>query len=204
MQSQWIQKRPSRRNPRCRQQHRPDRIPVERSPVLDRGHRFEDSSLSNSLHFTVLEEAAQMTTFTHILAYGVRRLITKLVDVSDGPRSDIKPLLLTTREKGRRDRAMNLCIDEDNIMINAVVDVTVSERVSVSDAGIFCLGERSHGGLELGDVRVPRSVKTLRCANHWFKLVFKLVCVGGQCPMYNGQWPMSCGEQHHNDICVLK
>ena len=65
--------------------------------------------------------------------------------------------------------------------------MTVSERVSVSDAGIFCLWERSHGGLELGDVRAPCSIKTMRCASHWFKLVFKLVFVGGQCPMYDGQ-----------------
>ena len=36
MQSQWIQKRP----------------PFEGSPVFDSGHHFEDSSLSNSLHFT--------------------------------------------------------------------------------------------------------------------------------------------------------
>ena len=83
-----------------------------------------------------------------------------------------------TREKGRRHRATNLF---------SVVDVTVSERVSVSDAGLFCLGERCHGGLELGDVRVPRSVKTSRCASHRFKLVFKLVLVSGQCPMYKGQ-----------------
>ena len=131
MQSRWIQER--QRDPREESRGVDNNMnqiepQLEGSPVLDRAHRFEDSRLSSSLHFTVL-----MSTFTHILAYGVRRFITKLVEFLMWPMF-ISQTLPLVHEKNSisRHRAMILCIDDDNIMTNAVVDVAVSERMSVT------------------------------------------------------------------------
>ena len=123
---QWIREKPSRRIPRCRQ-HRPDR-----------------TSTARRVHFT--SQSSQR------LAYGVRRLMAKLVKFLMWPMFISQTLTLTKREKSTSSSNESLHRREQ---YHAQHGCRCRSRKECRYQTLEC-SDWGLGGLGLGDIRVQR------------------------------------------------